>query len=75
MPSIPFAGTAVIAWAARRCGAILSGAALLYTLLMGIALVCLGEHYVLDLAVGGALAGAGWRLADGCVVPARAPDP
>jgi membrane-associated phospholipid phosphatase len=63
MPSIHFAVTALMAYIARRSGPILYGAALVYTCLMGIALIYLGEHYVLDLAVGGVLAGTGWAIA------------
>ena len=62
MPSIHFAATMMIAFPARRAGALLFGAAVAYTLLMGVALVYLGEHYVLDLAAGGVLAGLGWVI-------------
>ena len=67
MPSIHFASTALIAFPAWGSGAILFGAAVLYTGLMGIALVYLGEHYVLDLVVGGILVAIGWAVSCRCV--------
>lgn len=63
MPSIHFAVTALPAFVARGSGRILYAAALLYTGMMGIALVYLGEHYILDFVMGGLLAGAGWTIA------------
>jgi membrane-associated phospholipid phosphatase len=62
MPSIHLGATALIAavaFDARR----LRLAALLYCLAMGFSLVYLGEHYVLDVVVGGALASAAWWCA------------
>ncbi|MDP9363431.1 MAG: phosphatase PAP2 family protein [Chloroflexota bacterium] len=67
MPSIHFASTALLVFPARRGGRLLGGAALLYAALMGAALVYLGEHYVLDLAVGGLLAALGWAVAGRCL--------
>lgn len=63
MPSIHFAVTVLLAYVARKTSVILYGPALVYTCLMGIALVYLGEHYVLDLAAGELLAGTGWAIA------------
>lgn len=63
MPSIHFAATALIIFPARLAGRALYYAAIVYTLLMGIALVYLGEHYVLDLLVGGAMVLVSWALA------------
>jgi len=63
MPSIHFAVTALTAFVTRRFGRIVYGVALVYTCMMGIALVYLGEHYILDLVVGGLLAGTGWVMA------------
>lgn len=63
MPSIHFAATALIIFPARHAGRALYYAAIVYTLLMGIALVYLGEHYVLDLLVGGAMVLVSWALA------------
>ena len=64
MPSIHFAATTLIIFPARHAGKALFYAALVYTVLMGIALVYLGEHYVLDLLFGGAMVLVGWVLAD-----------
>ena len=63
MPSIHFAATALLVFPARWAACLLTGAALLYAALMGVALVYLGEHYVLDLVVGGAMATIGWTAA------------
>ena len=63
MPSIHFAATALIAFPARRAGVTLFGVAIAYTVLMGIALVYLGEHYVVDLVAGGAMTALGWFVA------------
>ena len=63
LPSIHFVATALLVGPARRAGRLVAGAALVYTALMGLALVYLGEHYVLYLLVGGTLAAIGWRLA------------
>jgi len=63
MPSIHFAVTALVACVAWRSGTWRAGAVFIYTCLMGISLVYLGEHYVLDLVAGGVLAGTGWAVA------------
>jgi len=63
MPSIHFAATALLVFPARRAGRAAAAAALLYAALMGVALAYLGEHYVLDLVAGGAMAAAGWLVA------------
>ncbi len=63
MPSIHFAATALLVGPARRAGRVLTGTAIVYTGLMGLALVYLGEHYVLDLLAGGILTAIGWHLA------------
>lgn len=63
MPSIHFAATALTAFVARRSGRSVYGVALVYTCMMGISLVYLGEHYIFDLGVGGLLAGTGWVVA------------
>ncbi len=62
MPSIHFASTALIAFAARGSRPVIFGTAVVYTALMGAALVYMGEHYVLDLAVGGVLVATGWAV-------------
>ena len=71
MPSIHFAATALLVPLAARASRLLAGAAVLYAGLMGTALVYLGEHYVLDLAVGGILAAVGWAAAGVCLGGAR----
>ena len=63
MPSIHFASTALLAFAARGSHPVILGTAVIYTALMGAALVYMGEHYVLDLAVGGILVATGWAVA------------
>ncbi len=67
MPSIHFAATALLVFPARRAGRLVGGTALLYAVLMGAALVYLGEHYVIDLVVGGLLAAFGWAVAGRCL--------
>ncbi len=66
MPSIHFAATALLVFPARRAGRSLAAAAMLYAGLMAAALVYLGEHYVLDVAVGGAMAAVGWAVTGAC---------
>lgn len=63
MPSIHLAATAMIVGPARRAGSAALATAIVYVLLMGIALVYLGEHYVVDLFAGAAMTTAGWMLA------------
>ena len=63
MPSIHFAATALLVGPAFRAGRVMASSVIVYTGLMGLALVYLGEHYVLDLLAGGILATIGWRLA------------
>ncbi|MDP9369042.1 MAG: phosphatase PAP2 family protein [Chloroflexota bacterium] len=63
MPSIHFAATVLLVGPAVRAGRFMTSSAIVYTGLMGLALVYLGEHYVLDLLAGGSLAAIGWRLA------------
>jgi hypothetical protein len=63
LPSIHVAATVLILLAARRAGAVAAALAGAYALLMSVAVVYLGEHYVLDAVLGWAVAGAGWRLA------------
>lgn len=63
MPSIHFAVTALLVFPAWRLHRRLVPWALGYTLLMGVALVYLGEHYLLDLVVGGLFAAISWFVA------------
>jgi len=63
MPSIHFAITFLLVWLAvnqRKRWRILAWT---YALSMGIALVYMGEHYVIDIIAGGAVTSAGWMLA------------
>ncbi len=71
MPSIHVAA-AVLAFLACRAamprlgwGALASLASLAYPLAMTLAVVYLGEHFLLDAALGWGVAIIGWRLADG----------
>jgi membrane-associated phospholipid phosphatase len=73
MPSIHFAATALLVFPARRGGRLLAAGAVVYAGLMGLALVYLGEHYVLDLVVGGALAALGWSIAGRWSAPGAYP--
>lgn len=56
MPSLHMALTFVVATTALRAGRRVGAAALLYALAMGFSLVYLGEHYVVDVLAGVALA-------------------
>jgi membrane-associated phospholipid phosphatase len=63
MPSLHFAITVVIMLAHWRFNWIFRSIFITYTLLMGLALVYLAEHYVIDLIAGFAVAALGWKLA------------
>lgn len=63
MPSLHMAITVVIALAAGRAHPLLGALAWLYAASMGLALVYLGEHYVVDLMAGLATAVVAWRAA------------
>jgi len=56
MPSLHFATSVTAAHALTDSGAAVSVLAWAYTATLGVALVYLGEHYVVDLAAGLALA-------------------
>lgn len=62
MPSLHMGITVIVALAAWR-GPLLRVAGVLYVTAMGLALVYLGEHYVVDLIAGAALALAAWWAA------------
>ena len=65
MPSVHVAAVALIAcaaWSGRRVTLRMATAA--YWLLMAIAVVYLGEHYVLDVITGSVVAIAAWLVAD-----------
>ena len=63
MPSIHMAITFLLVFVARRAGPRWTLASLVYSLAMGVALVYLGEHYVVDVVVGMLVAGYGWFAA------------
>lgn len=60
MPSIHFAITFLLVWVARDFGRRWQIAAWIYAISMGAALVYLGEHYVIDIIVGGLVTSYGW---------------
>lgn len=60
MPSIHFGVTALLSLLAPR--GIWRMLAIAYMLAMGLALVYLGEHYVIDVMVGGIAAAIAWKL-------------
>lgn len=55
MPSMHFAITFILVWVARGRGTFWEITAWLYSLSMGAALVYMGEHYIIDIIVGGAV--------------------
>ncbi len=63
MPSIHMAVTFLLVFVARPAGRRWRWLALAYAALMGFALVYLGEHYVVDVAVGMLIAAYGWFAA------------
>lgn len=60
MPSMHFGVTFLLVWAARGKGLGWEIAAWLYSLSMGAALVYMGEHYVIDIVVGGMVTTFAW---------------
>ena len=60
MPSMHFGITFILVWVARGRGLGWEIAAWLYALSMGAALVYMGEHYVIDIAVGGMVTTFAW---------------
>ena len=62
MPSIHFAVTFLLVWAARGRGRFWEIASLFYALSMGLALVYMGEHYVIDIFVGGLITSYAWLV-------------
>jgi membrane-associated phospholipid phosphatase len=63
MPSIHFAITFLLVWVARDSGRMWGILAWIYSISMGLALIYLGEHYVIDIVVGGLVASYGWFAA------------
>jgi membrane-associated phospholipid phosphatase len=62
MPSLHFATTVMAALLLAEVGSLAGAIGFSYALVLGFALVYLGEHYVVDLLAGAALAGAVRRL-------------
>lgn len=60
MPSIHFAVTFLLFWAARGRGRFWEVAATFYSVSMAAALVYMGEHYVVDIVVGGLITSYSW---------------
>lgn len=60
MPSMHFAITFILVWVARGKGLGWEIAAWVYSLSMGAALVYMGEHYVIDIVVGGMVTTFAW---------------
>ncbi len=60
MPSIHFAVTFMLFWVARTRGRIWTLLALFYAASMGVGLVYLGEHYAIDVTVGGIITTYSW---------------
>jgi hypothetical protein len=63
MPSIHFAVTFLLVWAARGQGRVWQILAWFYAFSMGLALVYMGEHYVVDVIVGGMVTTYSWFAA------------
>ena len=62
MPSLHFATSVMAALLLAEVGPVAGALGFAYTATLGFALVYLGEHYVVDLLAGAALAGAVRRL-------------
>lgn len=63
MPSIHFAVTFLLFWVAMDYGKRWRIAAAVYSLSMALALIYMGEHYVVDIVAGGAVTTIGWLAA------------
>jgi hypothetical protein len=63
MPSIHFAVTFLLFWVAMDYGRGWRIAATIYSFSMGLALVYMGEHYVIDVLAGAAITSIGWLAA------------
>jgi len=81
MPSLHMAVTAIVAFMAWRLNRRAGVVAWTYAAAMGFALVYMGEHYVVDLLAGIAVAAVAWRAAaasplgrEGVSEPAKASD-
>jgi membrane-associated phospholipid phosphatase len=73
MPSLHMALTVLVALVAARAGRAAGIAGWIYAAAMALALVYLGEHYVVDLVAGAALAWVVWRLCSSSVPAGRVP--
>ena len=62
MPSLHFATSVMASLLLAEVGIFPGALVCAYTLVLGFALVYLGEHYVVDLLAGAALTGLVWRL-------------
>lgn len=60
MPSMHFAITFILVWVAQGRGRFWEITAWLYALSMGAALVYMGEHYIIDVLVGGSVTTWAW---------------
>ncbi len=63
MPSVHVAATVLVFLLARRFGTVAGVIGAAYAVAMSVAVVYLGEHYVLDALAGWAVAVAGWLIA------------
>lgn len=63
MPSIHFAVTFLLFWPMRQVGKRWAAIFFIYAASMGMGLVYLGEHYVVDVTMGGIIATIGWFAA------------
>ncbi len=63
MPSIHFAVTFLLCWVALEFGRAWFIASLVYAISMGLALIYMGEHYVVDILAGGLVTSIGWLVA------------
>ena len=68
LPSVHVAATVLVCLASLRVGRFAGVLGALYALAMTIAVVYLGEHFVLDALLGWAVALAGWNVA-GRIMP------
>lgn len=63
MPSVHVAATVLVFLAVRRFGPVANWIGAVYAVAMSVAVVYLGEHYILDAVAGWGIAVAGWILA------------
>jgi membrane-associated phospholipid phosphatase len=63
MPSIHFAVTFLLFWVSMEFSRRWRIAATIYAISMGLALIYMGEHYVIDVLAGGLVTSIGWLVA------------